>query len=120
MLLTDRVALVSGAVACSAGCPLPHYEQATTADLVHGGASIATVAAIVLAMVAIVLTPGAPTVLRRMASVAAGVALPLSAVTALALVTVGRGGLIAALERLLLLVCVLWGVATATAVALRR
>ncbi|MEV1146914.1 DUF998 domain-containing protein, partial [Micromonospora sp. NPDC049799] len=63
---------------------------------------------------------GAPTLLRRIAAVAAGVALPLSAATALALLAVGRGGLTAALERLLLLVCVLWGVATATAVALRR
>ncbi|MGN9809612.1 DUF998 domain-containing protein [Micromonospora sp. BQ11] len=114
------LALVSGAVACSAGCPLPPYERATTADLVHGGASIAAVAALVLAMVGIVRTPGAPTVLRRVAAVAAGVALPLSAGTALALLAVGRGGLTAALERLLLLVCVLWGVATATAIALRR
>ncbi|RKN49291.1 DUF998 domain-containing protein [Micromonospora endolithica] len=111
-------ALVSGAVACSEGCPLPPYEQATTADLVHGGASIAAVAAIVLAMVALVLLPGAPTALRRVAAVGAGVALPLSGVTALVLVLVGRGGLIAGLERLLLLTCVLWGVATATTVAL--
>ncbi|WCN82842.1 DUF998 domain-containing protein [Micromonospora sp. LH3U1] len=50
---------VSGAVTCSAGCPLPPFERATTADLVHGGASIAATAAVVLAMVALAF-PGRP------------------------------------------------------------
>ncbi|MFG1778405.1 DUF998 domain-containing protein [Micromonospora sp. NPDC049051] len=113
-------ALVSGAVTCSAGCPLPPFEQATTADLVHGAASILAVAAVVLAMLAIALTRAAEPVLRRLAVVALAVALPLAGATAVALVTVGRGGLIAVLERLLLLVAVLWGAATATVVALRR
>ncbi|MER7415542.1 DUF998 domain-containing protein [Micromonospora peucetia] len=113
-------ALVSGAVACSAGCPLPPFEQATTADLVHGAASILAVAAVVLAMLATTLTRAAPSMLRRLAGVALALALPLAGATAVALVTVGRGGLIAVLERLLLLVAVLWGAATATTIALRR
>ncbi|MGN9776789.1 DUF998 domain-containing protein [Micromonospora sp. H33] len=113
-------ALVSGAVACSASCPLPPYEQATTADLVHGGASIAAVGAVVLSMLATALTPDAPASLRRLGAVAAGMALPLSAATAVTLLAVGRGTLIAVLERLLLLVCLLWGTATATTIALRR
>ncbi|MEU4778497.1 DUF998 domain-containing protein [Micromonospora sp. NPDC023633] len=113
-------ALVSGAVTCSAGCPLPPFERATTADLVHGAASILAVAAVVFAMLAIALTRAAPPALHRLAAVALAAALPLAGATAVALVAVGRGGLIAVLERLLLLVAVLWGAATATAVALRR
>ncbi|MFY1598772.1 DUF998 domain-containing protein [Micromonospora sp. WMMD737] len=113
-------ALVSGAVTCSAGCPLPPFEQATTADLVHGAASILAVAAVVLAMLAIMLTRAAPPALRRMAAVALAAALPLAGATAVAMLFVGRGSLIAVLERLLLLVAVLWGTAAATAVALRR
>ncbi|MER7456119.1 DUF998 domain-containing protein [Micromonospora sp. NPDC126480] len=112
-------ALISGAVACSAGCPLPPYEQATPADLVHGGASIAAVGAVVLAMLTTALTRDAPRALRRLAAVAAGIALPLSAATAVALLAVGRGGLLALLERFLLLVCALWGTATAATLARR-
>ncbi|MFG2008242.1 DUF998 domain-containing protein [Micromonospora sp. NPDC048868] len=113
-------ALVSGAVTCSAGCPLPPFERATTADLVHGAASILAVAAVVLAMLAVMLTRAAPSALRRLAAVALAAALPLAGATAVAMLFVGRGGLIAVLERLLLLVAVLWGTAAATAVALRR
>ncbi|RLK22949.1 uncharacterized protein DUF998 [Micromonospora sp. M71_S20] len=114
------LALVSGAVTCSAGCPLPPFERATAADLVHGAASILAVAAVVLAMLAVTLTRAAPSALRRLAAAAVAVALPLAGATAVTLVFVGRGGLIAVLERLLLLVAVLWGTASATAVALRR
>ncbi|WP_307854680.1 DUF998 domain-containing protein [Micromonospora sp. C31] len=113
-------ALVSGAVTCSAGCPLPPFERATTADLVHGAASILAVAAVVLAMLATTFTRAAPSALRRLAAVALAVALPLAGATAVAMLVVGRGGLVAVLERLLLLVAVLWGTATATAVALGR
>ncbi|WP_433391423.1 DUF998 domain-containing protein [Micromonospora sp. KLBMP9576] len=111
-------ALVSGVVTCSAGCPLPPFERATTADLVHGGASILAVAAVVFAMLATALARAARPALRRLAWVALAVALPLAGATAVALVTVGRGSLLAVLERLLLLVALLWGAATAT--ALRR
>ncbi|MEH1100329.1 DUF998 domain-containing protein [Micromonospora sp. CPCC 205561] len=114
------LALVSGAVTCSAGCPLPPFERATTADLVHGGASILTVAAVVFAMLAVALSPRAGRSLRRLAAGAVSVALPLAGATAVAMVTVGRGALIAVLERALLLVAVLWGAATAIAIALRR
>ncbi|MGW4497247.1 DUF998 domain-containing protein [Micromonospora sp. NPDC004336] len=112
--------LVSGAVACSEGCPLPPYERATAADLVHGGASIVAVAAVVLAMLAIAFLPGAGRALRRLAAGAAAAALPLAGAVGLAMLAVGRGALVGVLERLLLLVAVLWAAATATTVALRR
>jgi hypothetical protein len=44
--------LVSGAVQCSAGCPLPPYQHPTAGDLVHAGASIAAVGCCGLAMLA--------------------------------------------------------------------
>lgn len=112
--------LVSGAVTCSEGCPLPPFERATAADLVHGGASIVAVASVVLAMLAIALTPGADRSLRRLGAGAAAAALPLAGAVGLAMLTVGRGALVGVLERLLLLVALLWAAATATAVALRR
>ncbi|MDM4723086.1 DUF998 domain-containing protein [Micromonospora sp. WMMA1363] len=112
--------LLSGAVTCSAGCPLPPFERTTVADLVHGGASVAATAAVVFAMVAITLSPRAGRPLRRLAGTAAGVALPLAGAMGLAMLTVGRGSLVGALERLLLLAVLLWGAATAAAIALRR
>jgi hypothetical protein len=48
---------VSATVNCSVGCPLPPFESATTADLVHGGASIAAVACCVFAMLALAVAP---------------------------------------------------------------
>ncbi len=109
--------VLSGAVTCSAGCPLPPFERATVADLVHGGASIAATAAVVFAMIAIVLCPAAGRPLRRTACVAATVALPLAGAVGLAMLIVGRGSLVGVLERLLLAVAVLWGLATAVTLA---
>ncbi|MDG4829642.1 DUF998 domain-containing protein [Solwaraspora sp. WMMD1047] len=48
---------VSATVNCSVGCPLPPFESATTADLVHGAASIAAVACCVFAMLALAVAP---------------------------------------------------------------
>ncbi|MFF5171195.1 DUF998 domain-containing protein [Micromonospora sp. NPDC000089] len=112
--------LLSGAVTCSAGCPLPPFEAATVADLVHGGASIAAVAAVVFAMLALRLRPVASPALCRIGTLGAAVALPLSGAIAVALVTVGRGGLVGGLERVLLAVAVGWGLLTATLLALPR
>jgi hypothetical protein len=110
--------LLSGAVTCSAGCPLPPFEAATVADLVHGGASIASVAAVVFAMLALLLSPAAHPPLRRIAGVGVALALPLAAAIALAMLIVGRGGLVGGLERLLLAVTAAWALATATALGL--
>jgi hypothetical protein len=105
--------LLSGAVTCSTGCPLPPFERATVADLVHGGASIAATAAVVFAMITIVLAPTARRPLRRIAVLAATVALPLAGTVGLAMLFAGRGSLVGVLERLLLAVAALWGLATA-------
>ncbi|MCG5470092.1 DUF998 domain-containing protein [Micromonospora sp. LAH09] len=111
---------VSGAVTCSAGCPLPPFERATAADLVHGGTSIAATASVVLAMVTLAVSGPAGPVLRRLAGMAAVVALPLCATVGLAMLVLGRGPVVGVLERLVLAVAVLWGVATGTILALAR
>lgn len=109
---------LSGAVACSTGCPLPPFEAATVADLVHGGASIAATAAVVFAMLALVLHPAAGRALRRVAGVGAALALPLAGAVGLAMLLVGRGGLVGVLERLLLAVAAGWGLVTAAVLGL--
>ncbi|WBC14560.1 DUF998 domain-containing protein [Micromonospora sp. WMMA1998] len=114
LLGTGAVATVlSGAVTCSTGCPLPPFEAATVADLVHGGASIAATAAVVFAMLAVLLSPAAGTALRRVAALGAALALPLSGAVGLAMLLVGRGALVGVLERVLLGVVAAWGLGTA-------
>ncbi|WBB56982.1 DUF998 domain-containing protein [Verrucosispora sp. WMMD573] len=113
LVASGLATLLSGAVTCSAGCPLPPFERATVADLVHGGASIAATAAVVFAMITIVLAPTARRPLRRIAVLAATVALPLAGAVGLAMLFAGRGSLVGVLERLLLAVAALWGLATA-------
>ncbi|MGI5522838.1 DUF998 domain-containing protein [Micromonospora sp. CA-259024] len=111
---------VSGAVTCSAGCPLPPFENATTADLVHGGASIVATASVVFAMVTLAVSGSAGPAVRRLAGVAAALALPLCVMVGLAMLVVGRGAVVGVLERLILALAVLWSLATATALALAR
>ncbi|MET7706786.1 DUF998 domain-containing protein [Micromonospora sp. NPDC005413] len=121
LLATSAVfTAVSGAVTCSAGCPLPPFERATTADLVHGGASIAATAAVVFAMVTLAVSGPAGPAVRRLAGVAAALTLPLCATVGLAMLIVGRGAVVGVLERLVLALAVLWGLVTATALALAR
>jgi hypothetical protein len=110
---------LSGAVTCSAGCPLPPFEQATVADLVHGGASIAATAAVVFAMLAVLFAPAAQRRLRRLAALGAALSLPLAGAVGLGILFVGRGSLVGVLERLLLAVCAAWGLATALALRLK-
>ncbi|QOC93037.1 DUF998 domain-containing protein [Micromonospora craniellae] len=112
--------LLSGAVTCSAGCPLPPFEPATVADLVHGGASVAATAAVVFAMIAVALAPQVDQRLRRPATIAAMVALPLAVSVAAAMLFVGRGSLVGVLERLVLAVIVVWGLTTALTLASAR
>ncbi|MEV4122247.1 DUF998 domain-containing protein [Micromonospora sp. NPDC049645] len=109
---------VSGAVTCSDGCPLPPFERATAADLVHGGASIGATAAVVFAMITLAVSASAGATVRRLAGVAAALALPLCAAVGLAMLVIGRGPVVGVLERLILTVAVLWGLSTATTLAL--
>ncbi|MEV4655590.1 DUF998 domain-containing protein [Micromonospora sp. NPDC049301] len=111
---------VSGTVTCSTGCPLPPFERATLADLVHGGASIAATASVVFAMVALAVSGPAGRAVRRLAGAAAALSLPLCATVGLAMLIVGRGATVAVLERLILAIAILWGLTTATALALTR
>jgi hypothetical protein len=111
---------LSGAVTCSNGCPLPPFERATVADLVHGGASIAAVAGCVLAMLALALSPYAAPSLRRLAATAVAVAVPLSAAVGVAMLVVGRSPLVGLLERMLLTDAALWVLASAVTIGIRR
>ncbi|SDY53346.1 Protein of unknown function [Micromonospora pattaloongensis] len=110
---------VSGAVPCTAGCPLPPASRSTPADLAHAAVSIAAVAALVLAPVLAAHAPAAAPGWRRWSARTALVALPLSAAYPPAFLLVGRGLLLGLLERLLLLVVAWWLLATA-AIAARR
>ncbi|WP_442933574.1 DUF998 domain-containing protein [Micromonospora sp. CPCC 206060] len=112
--------MLSGAVTCSDGCPLPPFERATVADLVHGGASIAAVAAVAFAMLMMLRTPAAGRTLSGLATVAALVTFPLAAAVGLAMLTVGRGALVSTLERLLLAVTIGWGFTTAVLIGCSR
>lgn len=111
--------VLSGAVTCSEGCPLPPFEATTVADLVHGGASIAATAAVVLAMLVLLFSPAADQGLRRIAAVGAAVALPVAAVVAAALLLVGRSALLGVSERVLLVVVAAWGLVTSGYLAVR-
>ncbi|MEV4629239.1 DUF998 domain-containing protein [Micromonospora sp. NPDC049523] len=104
---------LSASVPCTAGCPLPPFEPTTTTDLVHGSGSILAVACVVFAMLAIAWSGTGVRVLRRLGLVGATMALPLSVTIGLAMLTVGRGPLIGAVERTLLLVIALWAIASA-------
>ncbi|MEK8107588.1 DUF998 domain-containing protein [Micromonospora sp. M12] len=99
---------LSGTVTCSDGCPLPPFERATTADLVHGGASIAATAAVVFAMITLAVSGPVGPMVRRLAGVAAALTLPLSAAVGLGMLVVGRGTVVGVLERLILALAVLW------------
>ncbi|MBF5029648.1 DUF998 domain-containing protein [Micromonospora sp. WMMA1976] len=111
--------VLSGAVTCSEGCPLPPFEAPTVADLVHGGASIAATAAVVLAMLVVLFSPAADRGLRRIAAVGAALALPVAVVVAAALLLVGRSALLGVSERVLLVVVAAWGLITSGYLAVR-
>lgn len=112
--------VVSGAVSCTYGCPLPPFEAATVADLVHGGASVLAVACCVFAMLALVCSPAVAAPVRRLAVTGLAGALPLSGAVGVTMLTLGRGTLVGVLERLLLALIVLWVATTALHLAARR
>jgi hypothetical protein len=103
---------VSGTVSCSPGCPLPPYEKATTADLVHGAASIVALGWCGLAMLGFAVR-ASDRWLRRLGWAGVLVAVPLLAVSGAALVLAGRGTSTGVLERLALTATSAWLVATA-------
>ncbi|GAA0800902.1 hypothetical protein GCM10009524_18570 [Spirilliplanes yamanashiensis] len=98
----------SGAVPCSPGCPLPPYEPATAADLVHGGAAIGGMAALALAMLLLAATPAAAWALRRVAGFGALVLVPLGVLQALTMLVLGRGATGGVVERVMLCVVTAW------------
>ncbi len=105
--------VLSGAVTCSDGCPLPPFEAATVADLVHGGTSTAAVATCVLAMLVLSASAGVSRAVRRLAVGGCAISLPLSAAVGVAMLTLGRGTVVGVTERVLLGIAALWLAASA-------
>jgi len=100
-------AALSGSVSCSTGCPLPPYESATAADLVHGGASILAVGAATLAIAALAVT-SEDTPVRRLSRLTFWIVGPLVVAVGLAMLVLGRGQLTGLLERAILLTATAW------------
>jgi hypothetical protein len=117
LVVAAGLAATSGAVPCSAGCPLPPHEPTTVADVVHAGAGIVGMAAAAFAMLATATAPTLRPALRRLAASAAAATFPLAAVEALGMLLAGRGALTGTVERLLLAVAVGWLVSTAALAA---
>ncbi|HZN19776.1 MAG TPA: DUF998 domain-containing protein [Micromonosporaceae bacterium] len=106
------LSLVSAAAPCSPGCPLPPHETPTPTDLVHAGASVAGLALTALVMLVLTVHAGDP-LIRRISAVGAAVAVPLLAAAGLSILLAGRGLVTGLLERVALVACVGWLVATA-------
>jgi Protein of unknown function (DUF998) len=119
LLVASGLAAVSGAVSCSGGCPLPPYEPATTADVVHAGASIVGMATLAAAMVA-TWWLAVDRALRQLSLGAAALTIPLGGAIGLIMLFVGRSQLGATLERLLLVVAVTWLAGTSGLTYLRN
>ncbi len=118
-LLTGAAVLAatSGAVPCTAGCPLPPYEPTTVADVSHTVASVIGMVVLAGAMALVALSRTFGTVLRRLATVAVVIIVPLGATLGLTMLLAGRGPVSATLERAALVVAVSWLVGTAIASA---
>jgi Protein of unknown function (DUF998) len=115
LLLAGGLALLSGSVQCTTGCPLPPYEPTTTADLIHGGSSILAVAATGLAMGALAIK-SQPSPVRTVSRIGFAVIAPLGLAVGLAIVLAGRGPTTAVLERAVLAWAVIWILAASVAV----
>jgi hypothetical protein len=111
--VAGTLASVSGTVTCSRGCPLPPYESASAADLIHAVASIVAIGCVVLAMLATATIDGVDPALRWASRVTAGAVIPLLATMAVAMLTAGRGPLTAVLERCVLLLVAAWAITAA-------
>jgi hypothetical protein len=121
----------SAGVTCSEGCPLPPHDTPTTVDLVHAGVSIAAVAAVSLAILALALltepaamtrwaalgerwTRWLPVTTRGLAGLvgpsrlAALTVVPLVALDGVAILALGRGPVAGLLERAVLIGATAW------------
>jgi hypothetical protein len=114
------LAATSGVVPCTDGCPLPPYEPTTVADVSHTVASVIGMVVLAGAMALIALSRTFDVVLRRLATVAVAVIVPLGAALGLTMLLAGRGPLGATLERATLVVAVSWLIGTALGTALPR
>ncbi|QSB16663.1 DUF998 domain-containing protein [Natronosporangium hydrolyticum] len=112
LLVAVPMTVTSGLVPCTAGCPLPPYEQTTAVDLVHAGASILAVVATLATMLALVFLGDQPA-LRRAAAIGLLVALPQAVALLAGMLVIGRDPLTAALERTLLVSLAGWMLWTA-------
>jgi hypothetical protein len=114
LAVSALLAFTSGAVPCSRGCPLPPFETPTTADLVHGGASVLGVSLCGLAVLLLAVFGPAGGV-RRVSRLAVVPILALGLVNAYVIVFVGRGELTGLAERTLLVLIVGWCLAVSVA-----
>jgi hypothetical protein len=114
------LAATSGVVPCTSGCPLPPYEPTTVADVTHTLASVVGLVLLAGAMALVALSAPFGPVLRRLATVAVVVIVPLGAVLGLTMLIAGRGPLSAGLERAALVVAVSWLVGTSVVAATDR
>ena len=110
--LAAPAAAISGAITCSPGCPLPPFERATAADLVHAAASIAALLLCGAAMLAYAVQPF-KSPLRRAGRLGVALAAPLLALSGVGLLFVGRGLFTGTVERAALLAVSAWLIATA-------
>jgi hypothetical protein len=109
--LAALLAGTSGVVPCTENCPLPPFEPTTPADVVHTAASIAGMAVLAGAMLAMAVSRLRPAV-RRLAIGAVALTVPLGGWLGLIMLFVGRGQLGATLERILLVVGISWLIGT--------
>jgi Protein of unknown function (DUF998) len=128
LVLSGAFVGVSGAVPCSAGCPLPPYEATTMTDLVHAVASVLAVGANTLAMGAVAIGSG-PSVTasgggaddrwRRRSRIAFWITGGLVALAAAAMLGLGRGYATGLLERVILVGSCAWVAYTCAHIAAR-
>jgi hypothetical protein len=106
------LAAISGAAPCSAHCPLPPYERATLSDVVHASAGVLGMIVLTAAMAAIAWTTRSAA-LRGLGWFGVALMVPVGGVLGLIMLIVGRSTAGADLERVLLVVAVLWLIAAA-------
>jgi len=119
LVASGAFAVTSSLVSCSVGCPLPPYETPTTGDLVHAGASIASILACAAAMLALAVAR-IDSGLRRVCRAWLAVTVPAGVFATIALVGLGRGHATGLAEKLLLAVIVGWVLTAAATLARPR
>jgi hypothetical protein len=99
-------AALSGAVPCSAGCPLPPYESPTAGDLIHAAASTLALGLAAVAMLLVLFHDVTP--VARVSRIAAFATVPLLLASGLAMLLLGRGLFTGLVERAALVVALCW------------